>query len=474
MKVDLRLASVTAADLPESVFRYALRTKKSVLLNDASGQNPFSADGYIREHHARSVLCLPILKQTRLLGMLYLENNLTLGAFTPARMAILKLLASEAAISIENARLYRDLADREARIRRLVDANIIGIVIWDLQGRIIEANDAFLRMVGYNREDLVSTPVRWSDLTPPEWLARDEQLLVPELKMTGTLEPFEREFFRKDGSRTPVLIGVATFEDGGGYQGVAFVLDLTERKRAADALRELQVELAHANRLATMGQLAASIAHEVNQPIGAVRNYAHAALRFLAEDAPDLSEVREALESVVNETYRASDIIGGIHDQVKKTPPRMDIVDLNEAIEDVIALVRGELLKYRVSVQTRLAEGLSPARGDRVQLQQVMLNLILNAIEAMTSVGEDVRELVVSTESSPGEGLLVGVGDSGPGIAQEDRERVFGSFYTTKPDGVGIGLSICRAIIDAHGGRLWADARQPRGAVFRFTLPTHN
>jgi C4-dicarboxylate-specific signal transduction histidine kinase len=270
------------------------------------------------------------------------------------------------------------------------------------------------------------------------------------------------------------LIGVATFEDGGGYQGVAFVLDLAERKRAADALRELQVELAHANRLATMGQLAASIAHEVNQPIGAVRNYAHAALRFLAGDAPDLAEVTEALESVVKETYRAGDIIGGIRDQVKKTPPRMDIVDLNEAIEDVIALVRGELLKYRVSVQTRLAEGLSPARGDRVQLQQVMLNLILNAIEAVTSVNDEARELVVSTEASPAEGLLVAVGDSGPGVAQEDRERIFGSFYTTKPDGVGIGLSICRAIIDAHGGRLWADAHQPRGAVFRFTLPAYD
>ena len=152
-----------------------------------SGESSFSADEYIREHHARSVLCLPILKQTRLLGMLYLENNLTLRAFTPARMAILKLLASEAAISIENARLYRDLAEREARIRRLVDANIIGIFIWDVQGRILEANDAFLRMVGYDREDLVSRPVRWTDLTPPEWLARDEQQLVPELKMTGSL-----------------------------------------------------------------------------------------------------------------------------------------------------------------------------------------------------------------------------------------------------------------------------------------------
>jgi len=472
VKVYLRHASVTATDLPESVFRYALRTKESVLLQDASGGGQFASDDYIRSHHSRSLLCLPILKQTRLLGMLYLENNLTNGAFTPARMAILKLLSSEAAISMENARLYRDLAEREARIRRLVDSNIIGIVIWDLEGRILDANEAFLRMLGYSRQDLVSTSVRWTDLTPPEWRALDEQVRVPELKMTGTLQAFEKEFFRKDGSRVPVLIGVATFEEGG-HQGVAFVLDLTERKRDADALRELQVELAHANRLATMGQLAASIAHEVNQPIGAVRNNAHAALRFLAADPADLAEVKEALECVVNETYRAGDIIGGIRGQIKKTPPRMDFIDLNEAIENVIALVRGELLKHRVSVQTQLAEGLSQVRGDRVQLQQVMLNLILNAIEAMSSVADEARELMVITESSP-EGLLVGVGDSGPGVAPEDRERIFGSFYTTKAGGVGIGLSICRSIIDAHGGRLWADAHQPVGAILKFTLPVHN
>jgi len=468
--VDLRQASVTAADLPESVFRYVLRTKESVLLPDASAQNPFSVDDYIREHHARSVLCLPILKQTRLLGMLYLENNLTPHAFTPARMAILKLLASEAAISMENARLYRDLAEREARIRHLVDANIIGIIIWDLDGRILEANDAFLRMVGYDREDLISRCVRWTDLTPLEWRDRDEQQLVPELKMTGSLQPFEKEFFRKDGSRVPVLIGVATFEEGGD-QGVAFVLDLTERKRAADALRALQMELAHANRLATMGQLAASIAHEVNQPIGATRNNAHAALRFLAGDPPNLAEVREALECVVNDTYRAGDIIGRIRDQIKKVPPRKEGVDLNNAIEEVIALVRGELSKNRVSIQTRFAEGLPSVHGDRVQLQQVMLNLILNAIEAMTGVDDEVRELVISSESSPAEGLCVAVSDSGPGVAPEDRDRIFESFYTKNAGGLGIGLSICRSIIEAHGGRLWVDAHQPRGAVFRFTLP---
>ena len=193
-------------------------------------------------------------------------------------------------------------------------------------------------------------------MTPPEWRERDEQQHVPEIKGTGALQPYEKEFFRKDGSRVPVLIGAAAFEDDG-QQGVAFVLDLTERKHAADALRALQMDLAHANRLATMGQLTASIAHEVNQPIGAARNNAHAALRFLAGDPPDLAEVREAIECVVNDTYRAGDIIGGIRDQVKKAPPRKEAVDLNEAIEEVIATRAGELLKNRVSIQMRLGGG---------------------------------------------------------------------------------------------------------------------
>ena len=252
--------------------------------------------------------------------------------------------------------------------------------------------------------------------------------------MSVSLQPFETEFFRRDGSRVPVLIGVATFEEGG-YQGVAFVLDLTERKRAADSLRALQTELAHANRLATLGQLVASIAHEVNQPIGAVRNNAHAALRFLTGDPPDLAEVTEALECMVNETYRMGDIINGIRDQVRKAPPRKEDVNLNDAIEEVIAIVRGELSKHRVSVQMLLADGVPLVNGDRVQLQQVMLNLILNAIEAMISLDDGARELVVSIKSSPGEGLLVAVSDSGPGIAPENRERIFESFYTTKGGG---------------------------------------
>jgi PAS domain S-box-containing protein len=473
VNVVLRHARVAPGDLPESVYRYVQRTKESVVLQDAMRQSPFSADAYVVARRARSVLCMPILRQGRLLGVLYLENNLTSHAFTPTRTAVLRLLASEAASSLENARLYRDLAEREARIRRLVDANIIGIIIWDLEGRILDANDAFLRMVGYDRMDLVASGVRWTDLTPPDWRDRDELQLVPELRLTGSLQPFEKEFFRKDGTRVPVLMGVAAFEEGG-HQGVAFVLDLTERKRAADALRGLQAELAHANRLSTLGQLAASIAHEVNQPIGASRNNAHAALRFLAATPPDLGEVREALECVVNETYLASNIIGRIRDQIQKMPPRMEALDLNATIEMVVALVRGELSRNNVSIQAQLADGLPQARGDRVQLQQVMLNLILNAIEAMSSTDDKARELVIRTESrTPGE-LLAAVCDSGPGVEPAHRERVFDSFYTTKASGVGIGLSICRSIVDAHGGRLWVDANQPRGAIFSFTLRAHH
>ena len=247
-----------------------------------------------------------------------------------------------------------------------------------------------------------------------------------------------------------------------------------ERLRSEAALehekRKLQADLAHANRLATMGQLAASIAHEINQPIGAARNNAHAALRFLASRTPDLREVSEALECVVSETYRAVEIIGRIRDQVKKAPPRMGRVDLNDAVEEVITLVRGELSKNDISLLVQLEKGLPPAHGDRVQLQQVMLNLILNAIEAITGVNTDARNLVISSDAHSSDGILVTIADTGPGIAAGDRERIFESFFTTKAGGVGIGLSICRSIIDAHGGRLWADANQPSGAVFRFTL----
>jgi C4-dicarboxylate-specific signal transduction histidine kinase len=325
-------------------------------------------------------------------------------------------------------------------------------------------------MLHYGREDVVSGRLRWTDLTPAEWREQDERA-VAELRSTGTFQPFEKEYFRKDGSRMPVLIGGALFEESGN-EGVAFVLDLTERKRAEEANRELESELAHMNRLSVMGELAASLAHEVKQPIAAARNNASAALNFLDKQPPDLGEVREALGCIVDDADRAGAIIDGIRDHIKKAPPRKERFDLNEAISEVIVLARSEIAKNGVSVQTRLTEGLFPVQGDRVQVQQVVLNLILNAVEALSSVDKGARELLINTEQSRTNGVLVAVRDSGPGIDPENIERVFEAFYTTKSSGVGMGLSICRSIIDAHGGRLWAEANEPRSSVFQFTLPS--
>jgi C4-dicarboxylate-specific signal transduction histidine kinase len=322
----------------------------------------------------------------------------------------------------------------------------------------------------YDHEELITGRIRWTDLTPPEWRDLDAPL-IQEQKVTGTTRPFEKEYFRKDGSRVPVLIGAAAFEEDGN-QGVAFVLDLTERKRAEEALRAVQAELAHVSRVNTFGELTASIAHEVKQPIAAARNNARAALNFLEKQPPDLGEVREALACIVGDADRAGDIVDRIRDCIKKAPPRKDRFDLNDAINEVMVLARGAITKNGVSVQTRLTQGLAPVQGDRVQLQQVVLNLILNAVEAMSSVEAGTRELSISTEQSQTGGVRVAVRDSGPGIDPEHLERVFEAFYTTKSSGMGMGLSICRSIIEAHGGRLWGDANEPRGAIFQFTVPS--
>jgi len=889
--LDDRVSSVV---LPELVLHCVVRTQESVILDDASAQNPFSADPYFHGHRARSVLCLPLSNRGKLIGVLYLENNLAPRVFAPARMAVLKLLASQAAMSIENTRLYRDLAKREAKFRRLVDANVVGIQIWDLNGTILEANDAFLRMVGYEREDLVSGRLRWTDLTPAQWLGRDRQEIVAEIQRTGSIQPFEWEYFRKDGSRVPVLAGAASFE--GENQGVGFVLDLTERKRveqalrqseaylaeaqrlthtgswahnyvtgkityfsdeafrlfgldprrgrppefeeisqllhpeernrvledlaqvlhdkaeykqdyrivlpdgtvrhmhsighpvldqagerveyfgtvldvterrraeqrllvqyrvtriladaatveeatpkilqamcecvgwdlgaawridpkagvlrcaelwrtpsveaaqfetatrastfrlgsglpgrvwatgapayipdvghdmafrradiatrpvlraaiafpillggdvlgvigfisrdlsqpdqdllvvlanigsqigqftkraaavdelqlrvsmlqhipvaawsvmpdgtpdmvnqlwyeytgqtpefvdshpeawmatlhpedrerasqiywdgirsgrgftmearflrardrtyrwhlnravpvrdpegnilrlvgtstdvhdwrqAQEALRNTQTELAHMTRVMTMGELTASIAHEVNQPLGAIVTSAAAGARWLATKPPQLDKARRALERIANDGKRAAEVIRRIRALMKRQAPRKEWLDINEAILEVIALAQYQLRRSEILLETRLGHDLPLVRGDRVQLQQVLLNLIINAIEAMNAIKERPRELTIVSASDGPDTVSVEVRDSGTGLDPEHAPHLFEPFYTTKAEGLGIGLSISRSILEAHGGRLSAAANAPHGTVFLISLPVN-
>ncbi|MDB5606664.1 MAG: domain S-box protein [Bradyrhizobium sp.] len=593
----------------DRVIGRAICDRRSVHVHDLAAEDneyPTGSNDAKRQGH-RTTLGTPLLRERTSIGVI-LFRRWEVRPFSDNQIALLESFADHAAIAIENVRLFeaekqrtlalaqanRDLAEREAKVRRLVDSNIIGIMIGDARGHIIEANEAFLDLLGYARDDLVSDRIRCTNLTPAEWAAADQDAMA-QLSATGTCKPYEKEYFRTDGSRVPVLVGGAFFEgkrdegvvfvidmterkqaeealreseerfrtlvqlsfdvywesdeqhrfirqdfaegladppapgseigktrwevphlepdaetwrkhretleahlsfrdfelarpaDGGkryisvsglpvfdkagrfiGYRGVA--RHITERKRAEEALRDMQMQLAHANRVATMGQLSASITHEVNQPITAAVTYALAARRWLSAEPPNFHEVDDALSLILKEGNRAGEVVARIRALIKKLPARKDAVAINDAILEVIALTHAEAANNGVSVRTQLAEGLPRGQGDRVQLQQVLLNLIINAIEAMRDVGEEERELLISTGNEP-DGVLVEVRDSGPGLSPESLSRLFEPFYTTKPEGMGMGLSICRSIIEAHGGRLWAIPCEPHGALFQFTIP---
>ena len=360
----------------------------------------------------------------------------------------------------------------EAKIRRLVDANIIGIAFWNLEGRVIEANEAFLRMVGYGREDLVSGRVNWREITPEKWREADEQALA-ELAATGVCEPFEKEYSRKDGSHVPVLVGAAFLEKSRD-EGVAFVLDLTDRKLAEETLRKTRAELAHVARVTTMGELASSIAHEVNQPLAAIVTNAQICLRWLMRDVPNLEEVREAAELIVRDGKRASDVVSRIRALVRKTGSEKAQLNINQSIEEVVHLTEEEALRKGVVLRTELAGDLPFVLGDRVQLQQVLLNLILNGLEAMSAVANGPRELLVYSRLHESKQVLVGVQDFGVGIEPENLKKIFDPFYTTKSQGMGMGLAISRSIVENHGGKLWASKNHDSGATFQFTLLSYD
>jgi PAS domain S-box-containing protein len=379
-----------------------------------------------------------------------------------------KLRASEERLA-ETTRLYGELQNREAKIRRLVEANVVGIAMWNLEGAFTGANEAFLRMLQYGHEDLVSGRVRWMDLTPPEWRGRDEEAIADLIK-TGIAQPYEKEYFRKDGSRVPVLVGAAMFE-GSRNEGVAFGLDLSEQKRAEAEIRALTDQLYRENRVSTMGELAASLAHEIKQPISAAMTDARTCSRWLTRGRPDLAEAQTAASRVVKDVARASEIIGRVRSLFKKDNLQHEEVDINELIQEMIALLQGEASRHSISIHSDFSLDLPPIMADRVQLQQVLMNLMLNSIEAMKSMNTPGKLTIKSQQDDSGQ-LLISVMDTGVGVPPEKIDQIFNAFFTSKPQGTGMGLAISRSIIESHGGRLWAAPNAGPGATLHFTLPT--
>ena len=476
VSVNLRKSKTTATDLPQSLLQYAVRTKDALIVHHALDTGPFAADEYFQAHHPNFILCMPLLKQTGLIGIIYLESNLAEKALTPAQIAVIKLLATEAAMSLENAHLHSDLQERDTKTRRIIDSSLDAVLSMDERGTVTEWNAQAEAMFGWRRDEAVGR--RLGELLVPRQHRDAHDKGLQHFLSTGEGPLLNRRIeitaLHRDGTEFPVEVSIAPYQIDGHWEFSGFVRDITDKKVAEASTRrhrEMEMELAHANRVATMGQLSASITHEVNQPIGAAVTNAHAALRWLGATPPNMDEVRQALSRIVINGNRATDVLSRIRAFIKKTPPRKESLDVNEVLLEVVALMRGEAKSHKVAVQMNLADGLPAVHADRVQLQQVLLNLIINAIEAMSASDTGSRRLLISSAKSESNEVSVEVQDSGPGLPSASLEQIFQAFYTTKPTGLGMGLSICRSIIGAHGGTLRATAGHPTGAIFTFTLP---
>jgi PAS domain S-box-containing protein len=366
--------------------------------------------------------------------------------------------------------LYATLQGSEDRLRLVIDT--IPAYAWSARpdGSVDFINQRFLEFTGRSKEDIQGWG--WSSLVHPDDLTG----YVGEWQAAvATGEPMEIEarVRRMDGDYPWLLIRNVPLRDELGnivnWYGTA--IDIEERKRAEEALREAQSDLARVSRVTTMGELTASLAHEVNQPIAAAVTSANSCLHWLAGDVPNLDKARAAAERIVNDGTRAAEIISRIRLLFQKGSLQQELVDVNEIIEEMIVLLRSEATRYSMSVRTELAADLPPVTGDRVQLQQVMMNLMVNGIDAMKAV-DGTRELVIKSQRVENERVLVSVSDTGVGLPQQHADQIFNAFFTTKPRGTGMGLRICRSIVESHGGRLWAASNSPRGASFHFALST--
>ena len=459
---------ISGISAPESLIGHVIRTRECVILDDASKPNQFSGDEYLRDRRSKSILCLPLIKQGELTGILLLENTLTSHAFTPARIAVLDLLTAQAAISLENARLYSNLQLFAGLLQHLP------VSAWTLKpdGTPEFVNQVWLEFSGQTLDFVRSHPEAWMTAVHPEDREATSRAFWHGIHSGRGFAIETRSLRAKDGTYRWHLQQAKVLRDAEGnvLKFVGTTADIDDRKRAEEALRQAQGDLARINRVTTMGELAASLAHELSQPISGLITNSNVCLRKLGHEKPDLDEVRAGITRIGRDAQRAAEMIGRIRSQFEKGALKPQTLDVNEIIPETIALLRDEAVRYDVAVRTVLAADLPQIVGDRVQLQQVAMNLIVNSIEAMKDV-DGMREIVIQSQRAENEQILVSFTDTGVGLSPQVAEQIFEPFYTTKTHGTGMGLRISRSIIESHGGRLWAESVAGRGATFHINLP---
>jgi PAS domain S-box-containing protein len=336
---------------------------------------------------------------------------------------------------------------------------------------ILEVNDELCSILGYERSELLKKS--WAEMTHPDDLAADVAQF--NLVLAGETDGYtlDKKWIRKDGRVIDTIMSAKCLRcaDGSVDYFVGLVQDITERKRSEEALRAAHAELARMARVSTMGELAASIAHEVNQPLTAIVANGDAGMRWLSQLPPNTDEARNAMKEMVVQGHRASDVIGRIRGLIRKAPPNLSTLGANQLIEDVLVLTRQQVAEHGITVRVELASDIPSISGDPVQLQQVLVNLILNAIEATSAKKDGAREVVLTSQRQGINEIVIAVHDSGKGVAPQDMDQLFRPFFTTKAGGIGMGLAISRSIIEAQGGRLWATSNEGIGATFQFSLP---
>jgi PAS domain S-box-containing protein len=489
IKVELNQHQPSERELPLALFNEAVRARRLVrtgIRSDGAGALAAGDYPYLAAYPDCAALCIPLLKQSRLVGVLYLENRLSPDAFTAEHLQVLQLLAGQAAVSLETARLYAELmAENEQRrrieseLRQSQETLLMGEQIshsgswsWDTASGLLQCSAEFCRIFGL---DPARRQIPFASVMAcihPDDRARVEKSSLRAVREGAAIRS-EYRAVRPDGEvRYLSGVGKPLPEEAGGTLYVGTVTDITARRQAEDTLRSAQADLARVARVTTVGQLTASIAHEVNQPLMSIASNAGASLRWLERDPPQLDKVREGMQDIMVQSKRAGQMIRSLQQLTRKAPPAHEALDLHETIRHILAISRGELERQGVALELALDAPDSMVVGDGVQLQQLLLNLVVNAIDAMNESPGAQRTLAISSRAGAGREIEVRVEDSGTGLSPEVADQLFEAFYTTKANGMGMGLAICRSVVEAHHGRIHAAPRAPCGSSFVFILPT--